>query len=134
MTNLFSCPILLYGPAATVVVGEVQYIIRPTSLQSQSCVDPYINTECVENDLTLSQFVDNSSNCLANDTRLIFSPGNYSLDSDLIVRNIHSFSMLSWPATSSKVVITCNSINARFEFRNISIVYICEQFQIYWVF
>ena len=77
----------------------------------------------MDNDLPLSQFVDNSwtSDYLMNDTTLIFSPGNYSLESELVVENIHSFSMFAWTGSSSKAVITC-SCNARFEFRNISTV------------
>ena len=75
----------------------------------------------MDNELTLSQFINNSSNYLINDTTLIFSPGNYSLESELFVENIHSFSMFVWSAPSSKAVFTCGH-NARFEFRNINIV------------
>jgi hypothetical protein len=48
-------------------------------------------------------------------------PGNYSLESELLVENVHSFSTYAWPGSSSKVVITCGH-NARFEFRNVSTV------------
>ena len=72
----------------------------------------------MENHLTLSQFINNTINYLMNDTRLAFSPGNYSLESKLVVENIHSFSMSVWP---TKAVITCG-YNAWFEFRNVSIV------------
>ena len=112
------CLILLCG-LATVDASEVQYIIR--SSLSQSCVNRYSNASCVNNDLTLSQFVDNFSNFLTNDTTLIFSPGNYSLESELIVENVHSFSLLSYSGSSPKAVITCGQ-NARFKFRNVSIV------------
>ena len=73
----------------------------------------------VDDDLSLSQFVDNSINYLTNDTRLISLPGNYSLESNLLVENIHSFSMSAWPIVSSKAaaVITCGH-NVRFKFRN----------------
>ena len=40
----------------------------------------------MDNELTLSQFVDNSSDYLTNDTILIFSPGNYSLELELVVK------------------------------------------------
>ena len=106
----------------TVVANEAQYnaiIIRPS--QSQSYVDQCNEVDYVDDDLSLSHFVDNSINYLTNDTRLIFLPGNYSLESNLLVENIHSLSMFVWPISSSKVVITCGP-NVRFEFRNISIV------------
>ena len=43
------------------------------------------------------------------------------MESNLLVENIHSFFMFAWPISSSKAVITCGH-NARFEFRNVSIV------------
>ena len=104
----------------TAVESEVQYVIRPS--QSQNCSDRYSNTEYAEDHhLTLSQFVSNSSDYLTNDTTLIFSSGNWSLESELIVENVHSFSMFAWPSFSSTAVIVCGH-NARFEFRNVSIV------------
>ena len=106
----------------TVVANEAQYnaiVIRPS--QSQSYVDQCNEADYVDDDLSLSQFVNNSINYLTNDTRLIFLPGNYSLESNLLVENIHSFSMSAWTIYSSKAVITCGP-NARFEFRNVSIV------------
>ena len=75
----------------------------------------------MDNELILSQFVNNSSNYLTSDTILSFSNGNYSLKSELVIKNVHSFSMFVWPPSSSKAVITCGH-NARFEFRNVSIV------------
>ena len=106
----------------TAVESEVQYVIRPS--QSQNCYsgDRCSNAEYVEDHhLTLSQFVRNLSGYVTNDTRLIFSPGNYSLESELIVENVHSFSIYAWPSFSLKAVIVCGH-NARFEFRNVSIV------------
>ena len=120
MAKLFLCLNLLCG-LATIVASEIRYIIRPS--QSQSCADPWSYALCVDNDLTLSQFLHNSSFYLTNNSTvsLIFSPGNYSLESELIVKNVHSFSMFAWPASSSKTVITCGQ-NARIEFRKVSIV------------
>ena len=65
----------------------------------------------------------NLSDYLANDTTLslIFLPGKHSLESDLIVENVHSFSMYTWPGSSSKVEITCGH-KTRFEFSNVSTV------------
>ena len=103
----------------TIVASEVEYTIRPS--QAQSCGDRCNITESVDNCLTLSQFVNNSTDYLTNDTGLIFSPGNYSLESELIIKNVPSFSMFAWPSFSSKTVIIC-SHNARFGFRNVSIV------------
>ena len=97
---------------STIVASEVYYIIRPS--QSLNCGDQYSNAESVDNRLTLSQFIDNSIDHLTNDTKLIFLPGNYSLESELIVENVHSFSMFAWPPSfSSKAVIVCGH-NARF--------------------
>ena len=117
MTKTFLYLILLC--LGTTVASEVEYIIRPS--QAQSCGDRCNVTESVDNCLTLSQFVNNSTDYLTNDTGLIFSPGNYSLESELIIKNVPSFSMFAWPSFSSKVVIIC-SHNARFGFRNVSIV------------
>ena len=86
------------------------YYIGPSQLSNEA-----------DHHLTLPQFVYNSSNFLTNDTQLIFAPGNYSLDSEILVENVHSFSMSVEPIFSSKAVIICDH-NARFEFRNINIV------------
>ena len=55
------------------------------------------------------------------ETILILSPGNHSLESELISENVRLFSMFVYPGSSLKAVITCGP-NARFEFRNISTV------------
>ena len=114
--------LLLLCFAAVVSSADVYYNVRPTSAQSQYYgLNQCSNTECVDvNYLTLSQLILNSSKYFMNDTTLIFSPGNYSLEFMLAAENIHSFSMLAWPA-SSKAVIIC-SANTRFEFRNVSVV------------
>ena len=123
MAKLFLCLNLLCGLTTVIACASecTSYVIKPS--QSQSCPDDRYSsaTACVDNELTLSQFVNNSSDYLTNDSTLIFSPGNYSLESELVVENVHSFSMFAWPASSSKIVITCGH-NARFAFRNISIV------------
>ncbi len=115
MITIFSHLILLCLGAA--VASEVAYFIRPSSYQS--------NAECVDNNLTLSQFVDKSTDYLKNDTRLIFSPGTYSLESELTIENVHSFSILVDPISSSKATIVCG-INARFAFNNVSTVTLSE--------
>ena len=116
-TFLFLIVLLCLATTVTVVTNEMVYIIR---LSSQSHNYSHC-AESTENHLTLSQFINNSSDYLTNDTRLTLSPENYSLESELIVESVHSFSIFAWPASSSKVVITCGH-NARFEFRNISTV------------
>ena len=75
----------------------------------------------MDNALTLSQFVDNSSTFFRDDTGLIFCSEDFSLESELVVKHVHSFSMFLWPGSSSKAVITCGH-NARFEFRNVGTV------------
>ena len=106
---------------ATVAVSEVHYVIRP--LQSQSCGNRYSSAAaCVDNDFTLSWFVENSSKYLTNDGSLIFSTGNYSLNSEFIVENVRSFLMLHGLFLQGRLyMITCGH-NARFEFRNVGSV------------
>ena len=118
MTKHFLCFVLLSG-LITFAASKEYYIIRPS--QSQSC-DGHAECGMDVSDLTLSQFINNSSDYLTNDTTLIFSPGSHSLESQLTVENIHSFSMFVWPGSSSKAVITCHGHNARFEFSNVSTV------------
>ena len=112
----FLCLILLSG-LTTVVVDS--YIIQPSRLQT---CDYRVECDNLDNShLTLSQFINNLSDYLTDNTTLIFLPGKYSLESELAVENVHSFSMFSWPGSSSKVEITCGH-SARFEFRNVSTV------------
>ena len=94
------------------------YIIQ--SSQIQNCND---RVECDCGNLTLSQFINNLSSYLrvTSDTTLILLPGNHSLESELLVESVHSFSMYAWHGSSSKATITCHH-SARFEFRNISTV------------
>ena len=123
MAKLFLRLNLLCGLTTVIACASecTSYVIRLS--QSQNCPgDPYSSAAaCVDNELTLSQFVNNSSDYLTNESTLIFSPGNYSLESELVVENIHLFSMFAWSTSSSKAVITCGH-NARFAFRNVSIV------------
>ena len=92
MIRISSYPILLcLGVIAAASDSEAYYVIRTSESQFESCADRYSSAACEDNDLTLSQFVDNSSNYLTDDTTLMFSPGSYSLESELIVENIHSF-------------------------------------------
>ena len=123
VSKMFSVySVLLCFVPATAVASEVaHYFIRPS--QTQRCDNlQHSNAVCTENDLTLSQFVNDSRNYLRNDTRLFFSPGNYSLESELIVDSIDTFSMIVVPVYSrsqtEQAVITCGA-NARFEFCSI---------------
>ena len=123
MAGTFSLLILsCLGIWTTVnVAGEVQYynIVRPSQPQSRD--NQYSCSVCY--DITLSQFTKNSWTCNnhCDDITLIFLGGNYSLESELVIENAHSFSMFAWPGSSLKVEITCGH-NARFEFRNVSTV------------
>jgi hypothetical protein len=122
MARTFSLLILsCLGIWTTEIVASehnVHYTVRPS--QPQSYDDRYTGAGY---DITLTQFIKNSwtrdNHC--DDTTLIFSGGNYSLESELVVENVHSFSMFAWPGSSTKAVITCGH-NARFEFRNVSTV------------
>ena len=82
MAKPFLCLNLQCG-LVTIVSSEVHCIIRLS--QSISCDD---SAECGDSDseLTLSQFINNSSNYLTDNTTLIFSPGNYSLDQSLLLK------------------------------------------------
>ena len=118
MVKPFLCLILLSG--LTTVTAVASYIIR-LSQSVQSCED-HVECDGMDiDDLTLSQFVNSFSNHLTDNTTLIFSPGNYSLESEFLVENVHSFSMFVWSGSLSKAVITCGH-SARFEFRNVSAV------------
>jgi hypothetical protein len=118
-TSLLTLSWLGIWITVTIVAGEVQYVVRPSQPQSRdnqhSCSTGY--------GITLSQFIKKSWICdnHCDDIILIFLDRNYSLESELVVENVHSFSMFAWPGSSSKVVITCDH-NARFVFRNVSLV------------
>ena len=72
--------------------------------------------------LTLSQFVKNSSDYLVNDTQLIFASGNHTLESELLVENVLSFSIsVESILTSSRAVIVCD-YNGKFQFSNTTTV------------
>ena len=125
MAETFSLLILsclgIWTTDSVSVAGEVQhyYIGRPS--QPQSCDNQCSCSVCY--DITLSQFIKNSWTCdnHCDDITLIFLGGNYNLESELIVENVHSFSMYAWPGSSTKVGITCGH-DARFKFRNVSTV------------
>ena len=110
MMTKYNVSIIVYLVClATIYQCEVYYI-GPSQLSNDA-----------DHHLTFPQFVSNSSDLLTNNTQLIFGPGNYNLESDVLVENIHSFSMFVESIFSSKAVIICDH-NARFEFRNISTV------------
>ena len=110
------CLIVSFLATDSIIASYI--IIQPS--QIQNCDD---RVECDCGNLTLSQFVNNLSSYLrvTSDTTLIFLPGNHSLESELLVENVHSFSMYAWHGSSLKATITCHH-SARFEFRNISTV------------
>ena len=81
-----------------VTTNEIYYIIRPlseTAPISGHNLKCSSDAECVDTNLTLSQFVNNSGDYLTNNTRLVLSPGNYTLDLEFIVENVDSFLMIS---------------------------------------
>ena len=116
MTTNFSYVFLYLVCLATTIAESEIYYIRP-SKSAQTCSKPYV-IEC-DNHLTLSQFVSKSSDYLANDTTLIFAPGNHSLESLILVENVHSFSMFVESTSSSRAVIICGH-SAKFEVKNSS--------------
>ena len=84
MTKIVLYLILLCLGTGAVVASEVYYIIKPSQSQnncSHRCNNnAEFESDSVDNSLTLSQFINNSINYLTNDTRLIFSSGNYSME------------------------------------------------------
>ena len=76
---------------------------------------------CVDHCFTLSQFVDEFTNCSnCYNAALIFVPGNHSLEMGLTVEDVHSFSMFA-ELISSMTQVICH-LNAMVEFRNVSTV------------
>ena len=71
--------------------------------------------------LTLAQFASNSSKYLTNTTTLIFTPGRHTIEVELAIKNIHSFSMLTKTNPSTPTEIVCYG-HAKFTFSNISTV------------
>ena len=116
MAKLFLCLIVRFLTTDSVIAS---YIIQPSQIQN-NCDD---RVECDCGNLTLFQFINNPSSYLrvTSDTTLIFLPGNHSLESELLIESVHSFSMYAWHGSSLKATITCRH-SARFEFRNVSTV------------
>ena len=113
MERYFYTVIVYLVCLASIVSSEIYYINNTWQLPNNADSD---------NHHTLSQFINNSSAYLTNDTRLVFASGNYSLESNLIVENVDTFSMSSETISTSRVVrIVCNH-NARFVFRRVNSV------------
>jgi hypothetical protein len=91
-----------------------------------TCVEYYIvpsqGYPCsVDHCLTLSQFVSTFSNCSECDNvTLIFASGSYDLESDFLIEDVDSFSMVNEPFSMTHRIV-CRP-GARFEFRNVSII------------
>ena len=110
MTRILISAIVLIICIST-VSHCVVYYIRPSELLND-----------VDHRLTLTQFIKNSSDYLINDTQLIFTPGNHSLEDKLLIENLHSFSIsVELISTSSRAFIVCD-YNGKFEFSNITAV------------
>ncbi len=71
--------------------------------------------------LTLSQFASSSSNYLTNTTTLIFTASSHAIESELVIENVRSFSMLAEtnPLTQTEIVY---HDHAKFIFSNVSAV------------
>ena len=114
MTRVTLLLILLvhFGLTISLSEGPGHYTVTPSS------ADPCNETEHC---LTLSQFVNNSSDCLRANITLHFLQGEHSLDSTLLIENVDTFYMSS---LDSNVTIVCNHSSARFEFNNVSVVHV----------
>ena len=97
-------------------VSSELYYITPSNVPCPSTFDSE-SVPC----LTLSQFLYNSNVHTSFNTSLIFLLGNHSLELELAVDNINTFSMLS--NSSGTVRIICG-YNGTFKFENISSVHV----------
>ena len=102
-------PCIIFFVSISFVTCEEFYIVPS---QGHRC--------CADHCLTLSQFIDNFTNCSECDnTTLIFAPGIYNLESDLVIEDIYSFSMYTlFPSITQ---INC-SLGTKFVFRNANTV------------
>ena len=102
-------PCIVFFVSISFVTCEEFYIVPS---QGHRC--------CADHCRTLSQFIDDFTNCSECDnTTLIFAPGNYNLESDLVVEDIYSFSMYTlFPSITQ---INC-SLGTKFVLRNVSTV------------
>ena len=91
--------------------GPRYYTLIPSSHDPNNEREKYI---------TLSQFVNNSSDYLSENTTLHFLQGEHSLESTLFINNIDTFYVSS---QDSNVTIVCNH-SSWFEFNNVSVVHI----------
>ena len=100
--------------------SEVYYLIP--SLSDSCCSEDFESD--IDKCLTLSQFAANSSNYnITNSMLLIFAPGNHTIESELHIENIHSFSMLADNVHLSNSVINChNDAQVHVTLNNISTV------------
>ena len=76
--------------------------------------------------LTFHLFVSSFTNCSkCSNTTLISAPGNHCFESDLIVEDIYSFSMLAEPFSSIPQIIC--SLDTKFEFRNMLVLLLLKE-------
>ena len=78
---------------------------------------PSRNHSCpVESCLTLSSFAISTSLYLDSNTSLIFQPGNHTVHSGLIIKNVATFSMTSYSTKQSSTGIICDENSSRSDF------------------
>lgn len=103
-------------------LASILFLIFITSLEYY--IVPSQGYPCsVDHCLTLSQFIGNFSNSSECDNvTLILASGSYDFESDLLIEDVHSFSMsLTTEPFSTAPKIIC-SLDAWFKFRNINTV------------
>ena len=110
--------ILLFTLLLGSVSSEFYYYIKPSP--SVHCPSTLESVPC----LTLSQFLNTSSAYISFNTTLIFLSGNHSLDPELVVNNVSTFSMLSNSVSSSNTVLLICGYNGAFIFESINSVHI----------
>ena len=109
LCKLLLC-IILFSILLSCVTSEEYYTVP---LQSSPCK--------VDHCFTFREFVSSFTRCSkCSNTTLIIAPGNHSFESDIIIEDIHSFSMFAEPFFSTPQIIC--SLDTKFEFRNVNTV------------
>ena len=97
------------------IMGEDYHLLPVPKLDNDTCMAN--DCDC----LTFAQFASNSSNYLTDTTTLIFTPGSHTIEVELTIKNIHSFSMLAEIDPFTQTEIVCYD-HAKFTFSNVSTV------------
>jgi hypothetical protein len=110
--------VVIFFHFSITIKSEIYHVLPVSKLNDTCMVD---RCDC----LTLSQFASNSSNYLTNTTTLIFTAGSHAIESELVIENIHSFSMLAETNPLTQTEIVCYD-HAKLTFSNVSDVTVSD--------